>query len=113
FSDERGDYPAGSYVRNPPGSRHAPFSDGGCVIFVKLRQMQPDDRDRVVLRRADLDWQPAGAAGHERALLHQADGVRVTLERLQAGTTIEAGDSAGGAEMLVVAGTLQSQGRQD
>lgn len=26
FSDEHGDYPAGTYPRNPPGSRHAPFS---------------------------------------------------------------------------------------
>ena len=24
FSDEHGDYPAGTYVRNPPGSRHSP-----------------------------------------------------------------------------------------
>ena len=26
FSDETGDYPAGTYLRNPPGSAHAPFS---------------------------------------------------------------------------------------
>jgi anti-sigma factor ChrR (cupin superfamily) len=38
FSDEQGDYPAGSYVRNPVGSRHAPFSREGCTIFVKLHQ---------------------------------------------------------------------------
>ena len=37
FADEHGRYPAGSYVRNPPGSRHAPFSDPGCMIWVKLR----------------------------------------------------------------------------
>ena len=29
FSDESGDYPAGSYLRNPPGSRHAPASAPG------------------------------------------------------------------------------------
>ncbi|TMP76706.1 cupin, partial [Pseudoalteromonas ruthenica] len=29
FSDEQGDYPAGSYIRNPPGSKHTPFSDTG------------------------------------------------------------------------------------
>lgn len=25
FSDETGDYPAGSYIMNPPGSSHAPL----------------------------------------------------------------------------------------
>src|SRR5690606_19921646 len=36
FSDEHGDYPAGTYLRNPPGSRHTPFSREGCTLFVKL-----------------------------------------------------------------------------
>ena len=39
FSDERGDYPAGTYVRNPPGSHHSPRTAPGCTILVKLRQM--------------------------------------------------------------------------
>jgi anti-sigma factor ChrR (cupin superfamily) len=43
FDDEHGRYPAGTYVRNPPGSRHRPFTDDGCVLFVKLRQFAPDD----------------------------------------------------------------------
>ena len=43
FSDEHGDFPAGSYVRNPPGTSHTPHSDPGCIIFVKLRQFDEDD----------------------------------------------------------------------
>ncbi|NBS74941.1 MAG: cupin, partial [Betaproteobacteria bacterium] len=39
FSDEKGHYPAGSYLMNPPGSSHAPFSESGCVLFVKLRHL--------------------------------------------------------------------------
>lgn len=35
FEDEHGYYPAGSYLRNPPGSRHTPGSTEGCVIFVR------------------------------------------------------------------------------
>jgi hypothetical protein len=38
FPDEHGDWPAGTYLLNPEGFRHSPFSDPGCVIFVKLRQ---------------------------------------------------------------------------
>ena len=48
FSDEHGDYPKGTYVRNPHGSCHSPFSKDGCKIFVKLRQFQKDDSARIV-----------------------------------------------------------------
>lgn len=47
FQDEHGDYPAGSYIRNPPTSSHEPGSDEGCVIFVKLWQFDPDDRTQI------------------------------------------------------------------
>jgi anti-sigma factor ChrR (cupin superfamily) len=42
FSDELGDYPAGSYLRNPAGSAHTPFSEEGCTLLVKLQQMHDD-----------------------------------------------------------------------
>ena len=51
FQDEHGDFPAGSYIRNPPASSHTPGSDPGCVIMVKLWQFDPDDRETV---RVDL-----------------------------------------------------------
>src|SRR5262249_33488184 len=44
FADEHASYPAGTYVRNPPGTAHVPRSDEGCTIFVKLRQFVPNDR---------------------------------------------------------------------
>ena len=47
FSDEAGDYPAGTYLRNPPGSAHAPFSREGCVLFVKLWQFAQGDLQTV------------------------------------------------------------------
>lgn len=53
FQDESGDYPAGSYMRNPPGSGHRPGSEQGCVIFVKLWQFRRDDRAYVALRNAE------------------------------------------------------------
>ena len=49
FSDETGDYHAGTYFRNPEGFCHAPFSVEGCVILVKLHQFQPGDTAHVVL----------------------------------------------------------------
>ena len=47
FSDEHGDFPAGSYIRNPPTSSHTPGSEEGCTILVKLHQFDPADRTHV------------------------------------------------------------------
>lgn len=49
FSDESGDYPAGSYFRNPPGTSHAPHSKDGCELFVKLHQFKADDRVQICI----------------------------------------------------------------
>ncbi len=35
FQDEHGDYPAGSWIRSPHMSKHDPWSDEGCLIYVK------------------------------------------------------------------------------
>ena len=49
FQDENGDYPAGTYVRNPPTTNHSPRSDKGCTIFVKLWQFDMQDRKQFHL----------------------------------------------------------------
>jgi anti-sigma factor ChrR (cupin superfamily) len=36
FQDEHGIYPAGSWLRSPHMSVHTPFSDEGCLIYVKV-----------------------------------------------------------------------------
>mmetsp|Transcript_19634 Transcript_19634/g.26955 ORF Transcript_19634/g.26955 Transcript_19634/m.26955 type:complete len:248 (-) Transcript_19634:150-893(-) len=47
FKDQYGSFPAGTYVRNPIGSKHSPWvEDDGCTIFVKLLQMaEPTDEE--------------------------------------------------------------------
>ncbi len=49
FQDEHGDYPAGTYIRNPPQTQHTPGAALGCTIFVKLWQFDPLDRTRVIV----------------------------------------------------------------
>jgi anti-sigma factor ChrR (cupin superfamily) len=102
FSDACGDYASGTYVRNPPGSSHAPFSASGCVIFVKLRQMKPDESDRVVVAPEHQQWLPTEQG--ERAELYRSAGTRVALERLPAGAHRLIGATLGGEEILVLAG---------
>lgn len=107
FSDERGDYPAGTYVRNPPGSRHRPFSREGCILFVKLRQIAPDDGARVAIDTAKAAWEPyPGAEGIERTMLHTHGRERVSLLRWEAGARYPMHRHPGGEEIYVLSGEL-------
>lgn len=53
FSDQSGDYPQGFYLRNPPGSSHAPNSKNGATIFVKLWQMCAEETIPVRINTND------------------------------------------------------------
>jgi len=105
FSDEHGDYPAGVYVRNPPGSRHAPRSSEGCVILVKLRQMRPEESERVVVDTREATWRAAGE-GLERLALFEDGRETVALERLAPAAALPAAELPGGEEIFVLQGEL-------
>jgi anti-sigma factor ChrR (cupin superfamily) len=109
FCDETGEFPAGSYVRNPPGSSHKPFSREGCTILVKLRQMRDDDTARVVVDTNTAEWQPGEAAGHHVMPLFDGPDERVTLEKLDAGASLPPVEHAGGDEIFVLAGSFQDE----
>ena len=104
FSDEDGHYPAGWYLRNPPGSGHRPFSDHGAVIFVKLWQMPPHETRCVRIDTNDpRSWQREGRG--EVCPLFSADEEQVCLSRLAGGQAVFA-DPVDSAELLVLAGEL-------
>ena len=63
FSDEHGDWPAGTYLLNPEGFRHTPFSKPGCELLVKLRQFPGLDRQHLALNVHTLAWEETGRAG--------------------------------------------------
>jgi len=109
FSDEAGDYPAGSYVRNPVGSRHAPHSDDGCTILVKLRQMWPDDRDRVAIDTRSARFVPGLVAGLSVLPLHQFGTEHVALVRWQPGTRFQRHGHPDGEEIFVLEGTFSDE----
>ncbi len=109
FSDEHGDYPVGTYVRNPPQSRHSPSTAPGCVILVKLRQMTPAEKDRLVVDTAAARWQEGDQAGLMRLPLYVAPDGRenVALEQLEAGTEQAEVDCPGGEEIFILSGDLR------
>ncbi len=112
FQDEHGDYPAGSYVRNPPGSSHTPESEPGCVILVKLWQFDPADSTFVRLKEQDLEPMPVEAhPGVAIQPLFQNDYETVRFETWQPGIGVEL-DAPGGLEIFVVDGTLLHEGKR-
>ena len=103
FQDEHGDYPEGTYVRNPPTTSHTPGSELGCTIFVKLWQFDMDDRNQF--RKAMAEELDTGVDGIATALLHQDDQETVTYSQLEAGVSLTNNDT-GGLEMLVISGSV-------
>ena len=109
FEDDQGAYPAGTYVRNPPGSRHRPFSTAGCEIFVKLRQFQAGDDARVVIDTSQAAFRPGLVPGLTMLPLHEYGSEHVALVRWAPGTRFQAHTHWGGEEILVLEGTFSDE----
>jgi anti-sigma factor ChrR (cupin superfamily) len=104
FQDEHGDFPAGSYIRNPPTSHHTPRSDPGCIIFVKLWQFDPDDRTQVRIDTSSRAFSPAPQRPQVELMpLFRDAREEVRLERWAANAGIRL-DEQGGVELLVLDG---------
>ncbi|WP_120500823.1 cupin domain-containing protein [Roseovarius sp. EL26] len=105
FQDEHGDFPAGSYIRNPPESSHTPGSAPGCVIFVKLWQFDMKDRThnrvdtnkmRFIRQGPDTEVLPLFSDEHEDVVLERwAPGAGIPLHAPK------------GAEILVLEGGFE------
>lgn len=112
FQDEHGDYPVGTYVRNPVGTRHIPRSDNGCTIFVKLWQFDPDDHAQFALDLASVTLAADPAQpGIARAILHERPDELVQLERWDSGA-VRRFDPQGGMELLILDGSIVWQGQE-
>jgi len=105
FSDEHADYPAGSYIRNPPGTGHTPHSDPGCVIFVKLRQFDETDLTPVVAQMP-LQTDVAESRQHE---LYQYNDEQVSYVEVPAGQRFAFAASYYVRELLIISGELDWQ----
>lgn len=109
FSDNNGDYMAGSYIRNPPGSSHAPFSKEGCIIFVKLQQFQTADSKIINIQTNQQPWFPGLVNGLEVMPLHEFNGEHVALVRWEPNTVFQPHMHVGGEEIFVLQGTFEDE----
>jgi anti-sigma factor ChrR (cupin superfamily) len=107
FSDEHGDYPAGTFLMNPHDSRHSPRSRSGCDLFVRLRQYPGADRPRLVEDTTAPDsWRPGLVDGLSVRPLYSQEGhpESVALVRWAPGTYFQRHTHWGGEEILVLEG---------
>ncbi len=111
FSDESGDYPAGTFLLNPDGFSHTPRSREGCECFVKLRQYRGNDRPHVVVDTNTAAWKPGDLPGTEILTLYESPdhAERIFLFRAPPGCEAPAHDHPGGEEVFILEGSLEDE----
>lgn len=109
FCDDHGRYPAGTYLLNPDGTEHAPFSDNGCTLLVRLRQYDGNDRKQVNINTNITPWHQGMVEGLTVLPLYsQMDyPENMALVRWQPDTYFPQHTHPGGEEIFVIEGTFE------
>ena len=107
FNDAAGCYPAGTYVRNPVGSSHAPWAGAeGAVIFVKLHQFDLQDAAHCVIQTREQAWYQGMVPGLKVMPLHEFGAEHVALVKWAPNTRFNPHQHWGGEEILVLEGVF-------
>jgi len=109
LSDELGDYGPGTFIKNPPGSKHAPFSESGCTLFVKLRHLDPLDPHRVVVPTHQAPWRQGLVPGLTVLPLWEFGTCHTAMVRWAPGTFFNPHRHFGGEEIFVVEGVFSDE----
>ena len=103
FSDQFGHYKKGTYLRNPPGSMHAPYSKTGCKLFVKLNQFSDGDLSRVCIFTPQSVWLQ-GQGNLQVMPLHSFENEHTALVKWPANERFMSHTHIGGEEIFVISG---------
>lgn len=110
FADENGNYPAGTYLRNPVGTSHTPrVGYEGATLFVKLHQFGPEDNRQVCCQTRSGNWQPGLIEGLSVLPLHDYQAEHVALVKWAPFTQFNRHQHWGGEEILVILGTFYDE----
>ena len=109
LSDESGVYGPGTYLKNPPGSAHAPFSEDGGTLFVKLRHLDPQDQMRVVVPTRQAQWRQGLVPGLTVLPLNEFGTSHTAMVRWAPGTYFNPHRHYGGEEIFVVEGVFSDE----
>ncbi len=107
FSDEHGDYPAGTYMRNPIGTAHKPHvGEAGALIFVKLHQFHKNDKAHFTFDTNTSAWHQGLVDGLTVMPLHNFDSENVALVKWAPNTQFNPHKHWGGEEIFVLDGVF-------
>lgn len=111
FSDEYGDWQAGTYLLNPEGFHHGPFSQPGCTLFVKLRQYPGKDRIHIAAQTNDMPWSGSRRAAVDCKTLYNQEAYtdHMRLERWKSAAATGVTTFPMGAELFVLEGSFDDQ----
>ena len=109
FSDEQGQYTAGTYLRHPPGSQHSPASQTGCLLLVKLWQFCPGDDQSEQINTRTAQWYQGMVPGLTVLPLHEFNGVNTALVRWAPDTVFNRHVHPGGEEIFVLEGVFHDE----
>jgi len=109
FSDESGSFGPGTYLKNPPGSSHAPSSALGCTLFVKLRHLHPSDQQQRAIDSTKAQWFQGLVPGLSVLPLAEFEAEHTALVRWAPGTRFSSHRHYGGEEIYVVDGVFEDE----
>ena len=110
FGDEHGDYPSGTYVRNPIGTAHTPrVGAEGATLFVKLQQFDKEDSTPCVINTSKTPWRAGLVPGLQVMPLHQFGTENVALVKWAPHTRFQPHTHFGGEEIFVLEGVFHDE----
>ncbi len=110
FGDEHGQYPAGTYLRNPTGTAHQPqIRAEGATLFVKLQQFDPADSHQCAIDTLAQPWHFGTVAGLSVMSLHKFRSEQVALVRWNPNTQFNQHSHWGGEEIFILEGTFYDE----
>ncbi|UTM60270.1 cupin domain-containing protein [Photobacterium sp. CCB-ST2H9] len=109
FEDEFGTYPAGTYLRNPARTRHAPASQSGCMLYVKLNMFPEGDQETLRIDTHNARWQPGHYTGQSVLPLHGFGSDKTIMIQWQAGASLPKQIYESGLELFILAGSFQDE----
>ena len=109
FSDQYGEYPKGTYIRNPHNTDHIPFSNDGCKILVKLRQFKDADNTRIIKNTINSEWFQGLVPGLKVMPLHEYKTEHAAMVKWQPDTQFSAHRHWGGEEIFVIDGVFYDE----
>lgn len=105
FSTHSGDYPTGTYYRNPRDILQLPFSQHGCIVFAKLNQIHPEDNQKIAKNVCTDAWVDSKYSA-KMQFLSQHGTEQTLMVKWPKGYAYKGEGNVGGTEIFVISGEL-------